>query len=52
MEYMGTKAAAEKWGYTPATISKWCRNNLIKNAEHDGEGRPWRIPIMQSAPSL
>lgn len=29
MEYMGTKEAAEKWGYTKGTISKWCREGKI-----------------------
>lgn len=45
MEYMGTKAASEKWGYSQATISKLCREGRIKGAEHDKPGSPWRIPI-------
>lgn len=44
MEFMGTRAASEKWGYTQATISKWCRERVIY-AEHDKPGSPWRIPI-------
>ncbi len=41
---MGTKEAAEKWGYTQATISKWCRLKLIKDATQDSKGSPWHIP--------
>lgn len=41
---MGTKEAAEKWGYKPATISKWCREGLIPGATQDGVGSPWHIP--------
>ena len=40
---MGTKEAAERWGYTQSTVSKWCREGLIK-AEQDAQGSPWRIP--------
>ncbi len=45
MEFMGTKAASEKWGYSQATISKWCREKKIDGAEQDKPGTPWRIPI-------
>ncbi len=41
---MGTKEASEKWGYTQATIRKWCATNLIKNANQDAVGSPWHIP--------
>lgn len=50
MEYMGTKTAAEKWGYTQATISNWCRQGKIDNAEQDSKGRAWRIPINAKCP--
>lgn len=50
MEYMGTKEAAEKWGYTQATISSWCRQGIIENAEQDSKGSPWRIPINTECP--
>lgn len=40
---MGTKEAAEKWGYSQNTISDWCRKGLIK-AEQDAPGSSWRIP--------
>lgn len=48
--YMGTSEAAERWGYTKATISKWCREGKIPNAEHDGPGKPWRIPVESVCP--
>lgn len=44
MEYMGTKEAAEKWGYKKETIAAMCRNGQIKGAEQDAKGSPWRIP--------
>lgn len=47
---MGTKTASEKWGYTQATISNWCRKGLIKNAEQDSKGRAWRIPVDSQCP--
>lgn len=40
---MGTKEAAELWGYKQATISKWCREGLI-DATQDATGSPWHIP--------
>lgn len=50
LEYMGTKEAAEKWGYTQATISSWCRQGIIDNAEQDSKGSPWRIPANAKCP--
>ncbi|MCD7761034.1 MAG: helix-turn-helix domain-containing protein [Clostridiales bacterium] len=50
MEYMGTKEAAERWGYAQATISKWCREGVISTAEQDTKGSPWRIPINEKCP--
>ena len=41
---VGTKEIAQKWGYSQSTISKWCRENKIPDAEQDGKGSPWRIP--------
>lgn len=51
MEYMGTKEAAEKWGYSQTTIAKWCREKLI-DAEQDAAGSPWRIPIDTACPRI
>lgn len=39
---LGTSAAAEILGVSRDTVSKWCRDGVL-DAEHDGEGRPWRI---------
>lgn len=41
---MGTKEAAKKWGCTPATVARWCREGKIQGADHDGKGSPWHIP--------
>ena len=50
MEYMGTKEASRKWGYTQSIISNWCRMGLVEGAEHDKKGSPWRIPIDAKCP--
>ena len=50
MEYMGTKQASEKWGYSQGTISDWCRKGIITDAEQDKVGSPWRIPINAECP--
>ncbi len=47
---MGTKEAAELWGYSPKTISKWCREGLIQDANQDKEGSPWHIPKSAKCP--
>lgn len=49
-EYMGTAKAAEKWGYSKQTISKWCRTGQVKGAKQDKKGSPWRIPINSQCP--
>ena len=41
---IGTKEAAKLWGVTQATVSKWCREGKVKDAEQDAKGSPWRIP--------
>ena len=50
MEFMGTKQASENWGYSKGYISQWCRDGLIKDAEQDKKGSPWRIPINAQCP--
>lgn len=45
MADMGVTKAAELWGYTPATIRKWCRDGKIKKATQDKKGAPWHIPV-------
>lgn len=44
MADMGTREAAEKWGYKQSTVSKWCREGLIQNATQDAKGSTWHIP--------
>ncbi len=41
---IGTHEASERWGYSQATISGWCRKGLIDGASQDKEGSPWHIP--------
>lgn len=41
---MGTKEAAEKWGCTQETVSRWCREGKISNVNQDKKGSPWHIP--------
>lgn len=47
---IGTKEAAEKWGYSQDTIRKWCKNGLIKGASQDDIGSPWHIPKNAKCP--
>lgn len=44
MADMGTKEAAEKWGYSQVTIQKWCREGKIDNVTQDKKGTPYHIP--------
>ena len=44
MADMGTKEAAEKCGYSQDSISKWCREGLIKGATQGEISSPWHIP--------
>jgi len=44
MADMGTGEASERWGYTPDTIRKWCKQGLIKGATQDKSGSTWHIP--------
>ena len=50
MADMGTKEAAEKWGYSQATRSKWCRENKIPGATQDKKGSAWHIPKNAECP--
>lgn len=47
---IGTKAFAEKWGCSQATVAKWCRGRDIDGVDQDGKGSPWRIPIDAKPP--
>lgn len=43
---MRAKEAADLWGYTQATISKWRRDGLIEGSEQEAHGSPWHIQKM------
>ncbi len=52
MKYMSTKEAAEKWGVTPKTIAKWCREEkIIFIAKPEKIGREWKIPADAPMPT-
>ena len=51
MEYMTTKEASELWGYSEATIRKWCNEEalfIVLKAEKKS-GR-WQIPTSAQCP--
>ncbi len=50
MADIGTKEAAERWGVSQATVSKWCRENRIPGATQDKPGSPWHIPKTAKKP--
>lgn len=52
MSDMGTRAAAELWGYSQATIRKWCEEGMIEGATQDKKGSPWHIPIDAMCPKV
>jgi len=51
MEYITPKEAAEKWGYTEATIRKWCKMGMLSVVcrPEKVDGR-WRIPANADCP--
>lgn len=42
-EAIGTREFAEKFGVTPATVSKWCREGKIPDCNQDRNGSQWHI---------
>lgn len=53
MKYMSTKEAAEKWGVSPKTVSKWCREEkIIFIARPEKIGGKWRIPVEAKYPMI
>ena len=50
MADMGTREAAEKWGYTQETIRRWCADGKIENVTQDKKGSPWHIPKNAKCP--
>jgi len=49
---MGTKEAAELWGYKQSTISAMCRDGVIQGAEQSQKWGRWRIPVDTPNPKL
>lgn len=53
MKYMNTKEAAEIWGVTPTTVTKWCREEkiifVVKPEKISGK---WRIPVGAKYPVI
>lgn len=51
MEYMTTKEASERWGYSEATIRKWCKEGLLFTV-HKAEKKSgrWQIPAGAQCP--
>ena len=51
MDYMTTKEASEKWGYSEATICKWCREKKLfvvcRAVKKSGR---WQIPTTAECP--
>lgn len=51
MEYMTTKEAAERWGFSEETIRKWCKSGqlfaVVKAEKVRGR---WRIPAIVECP--
>ena len=48
---MGTNEAAEKWGVSQATVSKWCREGRITpQPTQDKPGSPWHIEFNATPP--
>lgn len=51
MEYLSVKEVAEKWGYSEATIRKWCRDGLIKiTVGAEKKSGRWQIPADAMCP--
>ena len=44
MEFTGAKEAAENLNVKQSTVSAWCREGRIPNADLDAKGSLWRIP--------
>lgn len=51
MDFITTKEAAEKWGYSEATIRKWCQMGLF-TVTHQAEKKSgrWQIPATAQCP--
>ncbi len=43
-ESIGTREFAAKYNATQTTVTKWCKEGKIANANQDAKGSPWHIP--------
>lgn len=50
MSDIGTSEAAKRWGYSQATIRRWCKSGLIKGVTQDKKGSTYHIPIDAECP--
>ena len=53
MNYLTVKEVAEKWGYSEATICKWCREGVISvTIKAKKENGRWQIPSDAECPKM
>ena len=51
MKYLSVKEVAAKWGYSEATVRKWCKDGLIKvTFGAEKKNGHWQIPIDAQCP--
>lgn len=51
MEYITTKEAAEQWGYSEATIRKWCKEGKLTTiCKAEKKNGRWQIPANVQCP--
>jgi len=51
MKYLTVKEVAIKWGYSEATIRKWCKDGIIKvTVRAEKKNGHWQIPIDAQCP--
>ena len=51
MKYLTVKEVAEKWGYSEATIRKWCKLGMIKvTIGAEKKNGHWQIPFDAQCP--
>lgn len=51
MEYMTTREASNKWGYSEETIRKWCKKGLLFTmSKAEKKNGRWQIPSGAECP--
>ena len=51
MKYLSVKEVATKWGYSEATVRKWCKDGLIKvTFGAEKKNGHWQIPFDAQCP--